>query len=261
MTASGDSAARVPVELPLRRFWDELGAGERFGRGGWEALRGRSAESSAVEYLIEHRRGPRAVSINHPDRMALRDRGQSHPTEDVEGTCDAIELAAEVIPVAWRGAVLASVAWNLGPASLRFPAGHPKLGGGLPWLARAGFPEELPAGLSRHQLRRLAQHLRAALEVLRLVVGEERRQRGPRMDEPGPRERRRTHEEAMDEEKPLRGYKNIGGHLGVSVRSVQRMAAEEDLPVYQRGQGKAVEAYPSELKAWRAKQRRQASGS
>lgn len=57
---------------------------------------------------------------------------------------------------------------------------------------------------------------------------------------------------AVPEKKRLDGWKEIGGYLGASVRTVQRWEVERALPVHHAGGGKgySVFAFPSELDRW-----------
>jgi hypothetical protein len=49
----------------------------------------------------------------------------------------------------------------------------------------------------------------------------------------------------------LRGWKEVAGHLHVSVRTAQRLSESDGLPVYRSGHHKGgVSAYPAELDAW-----------
>jgi hypothetical protein len=49
----------------------------------------------------------------------------------------------------------------------------------------------------------------------------------------------------------LRGWKEVAGHLHVSVRTAQRLSESDGLPIYRTGHQKGgVSAYPAELDAW-----------
>ncbi len=236
-------------DLPLRRFRDELGTGEAWNpkTGAFETRRGRSAESQAAEYLLEHRRGPRSMSVNAPERMMLPDRGQAHAVVDIEATCDVIEAAAGVVPVSWRAPVLVSLAWAKGVKQLREPEPDD---GPLPYLVRAGFAFKFPAGFGRWGLHHHAAQFRGALVAHGLVVLE-----GDGSDDDGePSEQAFSPEERMAEhgEVALVGYRAIGKFLGVSEKTVRRWAKESTVPLHQRTRGGTVTAFPSELDAWKA---------
>lgn len=235
--------------LPLIRFRDRNPIGENYdaATNSYEAKRGTRAECLAAEFLLEHRRGPRNVSINHPERMALVNRGRSHPTTDVEATCDLIELALSVVPASWRAVVLVSLAWHKGVAQLR--GDEDPEDGGPAWLVRAGFPATLPERFTRYTLRYYGAQFRGALSAHGLLLGTNEDE-GP---EPEPSPRHFTKEDRMEDgETPLKGYPAIGKSLGVAEKTAQRWA-QEGMPVHQREPGGAVFAYPSELAAWKAK--------
>lgn len=199
---------------------DEVGFGGR---------RGCSAEAAACRWYLEHARGPRRRSPSSADPERAIGGRPLHGI-DYPGTLAALEEAFTAgLPPAWRGPVIVSLGWGIGVEGLRRG----------PWLARAGWEGELPQGLTRHSLARMATRLRAELAHRGLIEIDE--------------EEKMETETTMVRERPLVGWKAIADFLGgVSERTARRYEAAHGLPVHRIAAGTQPRAYPSELAAWEA---------
>lgn len=189
---------------------------------GIKGRRGASAEALACRWYLEHARGPRRRSASSADPERTIGGRPLHGI-DYEGTLAALEEAIEAaLPAAWRGPVVVSLGWGVGVGGLRRG----------PWLERAGWHGDLPQGLSRHSLSRMAARLRAELAARGLIEVEEEN------------EMERT-------ERPLVGWKAIAGYLGgISEKTARRWEERCGLPVHRPGGRTAPVAYPSELDRW-----------
>jgi hypothetical protein len=209
----------------ILRFVDDPGTDRR---------RGRSAESKAAEFLLEHRFGARKRSISG---CALPPSSSPMPSEEVdyEGTCRAIARALGVLPSMWQGPVLVAAGWRLGVRGLR--DAHPR-DGGEPYLARAGFSTELPQGFGRAALASFTRTFREALFARGLA------EQGVEALPASPRAVRYVDPDLLE------GRDAIAFHAGCSVRTVQRWLAEGEAPIHRTPSGR-VWALASELDAWR----------
>lgn len=219
------------TDLPLVVFRDE--SPSRMRRDDGSPVLGRPGESAAALFWLEHRTR-REHSISDMDPR-WRQPGRPIARVDVQGTVEAIERAASIIPPSWRWVTLVACGWRLSVAQLR--STEPR-DGGPPYLERADVPAVLPAGLSGRMLDHWQRQLRDALIRARLLDA------GPTHEDAAPSPRLMVHGEP-----PIEGWDAIADALGVSRRTALRRA-DLGLPIYRQPGSNRVWAYASELQAW-----------
>ena len=219
-------------DLPLVLFRDETPA--KLEREDGTPILGRPGEAAAAAFWLEHRLGRREHSVSDMDPR-WRQPGRAISTADVQGTCEAIERAARIIPQSWRWVTLCACGWRLSAAQIMSAAPRD---GGPPYLARADLPTVLPAGFSGRMLDHWQRQLRDALIRAGLLEA------GETIEDRAPSPRLMVHGEV-----PLEGWDAIADALGTSRRTAIRRE-KLGLPIYRQPGSNRVWAYASELRRW-----------
>lgn len=231
--------------LLIRVFRDEP-ARLSVSEGGTERLvGGRSGESAACAFYLEHRQGPRRASLS----LGVVP-GRSLSSIDIEGTVQEIELAIEAaLPREWRGATVIAAGWGLGVVRLRSGV----------YLRRAGLADDLPPELEQRSVPEASRVLRRRVTMLREeLIARRLVERGAANDSEEGRAPLQgfapTPEAAIATDRPLVGWKVIADFLGVGVATARRWNERFGMPVMQPGPMCLVSAFPSALREWQSAQ-------